>query len=172
VVEPPHGQNRLHGALHGAGAPECKIVRSLTDAIRGRVQGRGGARPREAGGGEATSGAIEECGIARRTHDPGVVLTYLAVAIADGADCLTDIAALREEAEHFGLVASTPTTWRAVEATAAVELREIPTAMAHARAMVWSTLPRGARWCSASMPRSCGLTHLAGCGPDYKHGFV
>jgi hypothetical protein len=35
-------------------------------------------------------------GISWHTHDPGVILTHLAVAIADGADCLADMAALRE----------------------------------------------------------------------------
>ena len=42
---------------------------------------------------EAMSEAMDECGISWHTHDPGVVLTHLAVAIADGADCLADIAA-------------------------------------------------------------------------------
>jgi len=41
--------------------------------------------------------AMEDCGINWHTHDPGVVLTHLAVAIADGADCLADIAALKEQ---------------------------------------------------------------------------
>src|ERR1035441_5162929 len=37
---------------------------------------------------EAMSVAMEGCGVNWHTHDPGVVLTHLAVAIADGADCL------------------------------------------------------------------------------------
>ena len=37
---------------------------------------------------EAMSQAMSGCGINWHTHDPGVVLTHLAVAIADGADCL------------------------------------------------------------------------------------
>src|SRR5664280_1298738 len=63
---------------------------------------------------EATSGAMAGCGIRWHTHDPGVVLTHLAVAIADGADCLSDLAALREQSELFGPVASIATAWRAV----------------------------------------------------------
>ena len=35
---------------------------------------------------EAMSVAMGDCGIAWHTHDPGVVLTHMAVAIADGAD--------------------------------------------------------------------------------------
>ncbi len=41
----------------------------------------------------AMSVAMSECGISWHTHDPGVVLTHLGVAIADGADCLADLAA-------------------------------------------------------------------------------
>ena len=40
---------------------------------------------------------MADCGISWNTHDPGVVLTHLAVAIADGADCLSDFEALREQ---------------------------------------------------------------------------
>ena len=83
---------------------------------------------------EAMSGAMAECGINWHTHDPGVVLTHLAVAIADGADCLADIAALKEQEELFGPVASVATAWRAVHATAVFELRAIPLALATARA--------------------------------------
>ena len=43
----------------------------------------------------AMSEAMADCGISWHTHDPGVVLTHLAVAIADGADCLSDFEALR-----------------------------------------------------------------------------
>ena len=89
----------------------------------------------------AMSEAMEECGIAWRTHDPGVVLTHLAIAIADGADCLADLAALREQEELFGPVASVATAWRAVQATCAAELRAIPAAVALAREKVWAAAP-------------------------------
>ena len=69
---------------------------------------------------EAMSVAMSGCGINWHTHDPGVVLTHLAVAIADGADCLADMASLREQSELFGPVASIATAWRAVEATIGV----------------------------------------------------
>ena len=39
-------------------------------------------------------------------HDPGVVLTQLAVMLADGGDCLADIATLRQEPDLFGRVGS------------------------------------------------------------------
>jgi hypothetical protein len=90
---------------------------------------------------EAMSVAMEDCGINWHTHDPGVVLTHLAVAIADGADCLADIAALKEQEDLFGPVASVATAWRAVHATAVFELRAIPAALAVARERVWSAQP-------------------------------
>lgn len=43
---------------------------------------------------EAMSVAMADCGIDWHTHDPGVVLTHMAVAIADGADCLSHLAVL------------------------------------------------------------------------------
>ena len=90
---------------------------------------------------EAMSVAMEDCGISWHTHDPGVVLTHLAVAIADGAACLADIAALKEQEDLFGPVASVATAWRAVHATAVFELRAIPLAVAQARAAVWAAAP-------------------------------
>jgi hypothetical protein len=91
----------------------------------------------------AMSGAMADCGISWHTHDPGVVLTHLAVSIADGADCLTDFEALREQPELFGDVASVSTAWRAVKATASLELRRIPKAVAVAREIVWTKAPPG-----------------------------
>jgi Transposase DDE domain group 1 len=90
---------------------------------------------------EAMSVAMEDGGINWHTHDPGVVLMHLAVAIADGADCLADIAALKEQEELFGPMASVATAWRAVRATASVEPRAIPGALAAARARVWAAEP-------------------------------
>lgn len=90
---------------------------------------------------EAMSDAMADCGINWHTHDPGVVLTHLAVAIADGADCLADMAALREQEELFGPVASVATAWRAVHATACFELRAISVALAAARARIWAVSP-------------------------------
>jgi hypothetical protein len=91
----------------------------------------------------AMSEAMGSCGISWHTHDPGVVLTHLAVAIADGADCLSDLAALRESQELFGPVASVATAWRALQATSSLELREIPKALATTREKVWAASPPG-----------------------------
>lgn len=91
----------------------------------------------------AMSQAMADCGISWHTHDPGVVLTHLAVAIADGADCLTDFAVLGEAPELFGDVASVSTAWRAVKKTTSLELRRIPAAAARAREVVWAAAPPG-----------------------------
>jgi hypothetical protein len=92
---------------------------------------------------EAMSEAMADCPISWHTHDPGVVLTHLAVSIADGADCLSDFEALREQSELHGDVASLSTAWRAVKATASLELGRIRTAVARAREIVWAAAPPG-----------------------------
>jgi hypothetical protein len=61
------------------------------------------------------------------------VLTHLAVAIADGADCLCDIEGLRKQSELLGEVASVTTASKAVKATTASELRAIGEAVAKTR---------------------------------------
>jgi len=68
------------------------------------------------------------------------VLRDLAVLLADGGDCLSDLAVLREQPELFGPVASTPTAWRVVErvATDPRGLARIRAARAHARARAWA----------------------------------
>ncbi|MCP4227122.1 MAG: IS1380 family transposase [Actinomycetia bacterium] len=83
------------------------------------------------------SEAMGDCGISWHTHDPGVVLTHLGVAIANGADCLADFAALGEQDELFGPVASLPTVWRAIEAVTSTELAGIAAALGTARGRVW-----------------------------------
>jgi hypothetical protein len=45
----------------------------------------------------------------RRRHLDAVVLRDLAVMLADGGECLSDLAVLRDQPELFGPVASTPT---------------------------------------------------------------
>ncbi len=45
-------------------------------------------------------------------HDPGRIATDLAVMLADGGEAIADLAVLRDQAEVFGPVASTPTAWR------------------------------------------------------------
>lgn len=52
----------------------------------------------------------------RPRHDPGRVLVDLAVAIADGAEAISDIAVLADQPALFGSVASDSTCWRLLDA--------------------------------------------------------
>jgi hypothetical protein len=78
--------------------------------------------------------------LGRRRHPDGVVLRDLAVLLADGGDCLSDLAALRDQPELFGPVACTPTAWRVIERAAqdADGLARLRAARAHARARAWA----------------------------------
>jgi hypothetical protein len=76
----------------------------------------------------------------RRCHPDAAVLRDLAVVLADGGDCLSDLAALRDQPELFGPVASTPTAWRVVERLAQDPdgLTRLRAARAHARSRAWA----------------------------------
>ena len=68
------------------------------------------------------------------------MLADLAVMLADGGDCLSDLAALRDQPGLFGLVASIPTAWRVVERLAQVGeqgLVGLRQARARARQRAW-----------------------------------
>jgi hypothetical protein len=74
-------------------------------------------------------------------HDPGKVITDLAVTLALGGDCLADVALLRAEPAVFGAVASDPTVSRMIDALAADApraLKAIDAARAAARRRVWA----------------------------------
>src|SRR5665811_1879218 len=47
-------------------------------------------------------------------HDPGKIITDLALSLALGGDCLADLAVLRAEPGVYGRVASDPTVSRAI----------------------------------------------------------
>ena len=76
----------------------------------------------------------------QRRHRDADVLRDVAVMLADGGDCLSDLAALRDQPELFGPVASTPTAWRVIErvATDPDGLARLRAARAHARARAWA----------------------------------
>lgn len=74
----------------------------------------------------------------RRGHDRGDVLVDLAVAIADGAETISDLAVLRDQPDLFGAVASHPTAWRTLAAIDDDVLERIKTARATARATAWA----------------------------------
>jgi hypothetical protein len=99
------------------------------------------------------------------------VLTHLAVAIADGGDCLSDFEALRSQSELFGEVASISTAWRAVKATASLELRQIPRAVAGAREIVWAAAPPGDITIDFDATLVTAFSDKQDARPTYKKGF-
>jgi hypothetical protein len=74
----------------------------------------------------------------RTAHDPGRVLVDLAVAVADGAECISDIAVLADQPALFGPVASDSTVWRLRAQFGEPELTAVAAAQAAAREVVWA----------------------------------
>jgi hypothetical protein len=58
-------------------------------------------------------------------HDPGVTLAQMIVALADGAECVSDLAALRDQPALFGPVASQPAAWRTIGGLGPDEYRRL-----------------------------------------------
>jgi hypothetical protein len=79
------------------------------------------------------SAALGRWRASRAVHDPGKIITDLAVAVALGGDCLADVAMLRAQPELSGPVASDPVVSRLV-ATLAAEVPRALTAIRSARA--------------------------------------
>jgi hypothetical protein len=87
------------------------------------------------------SHALERWRPARAVHDPGKIMSDLAVMLGLGGDCLADIAILRTAPELFGPIASDPTVSRLVTTLAGAgprALRAIRKARAQARARAWA----------------------------------
>ena len=59
--------------------------------------------------------ALDGLRVRRSGHDPGRVLIDVAVAIADGAETISDVQALAEQPDLHGQVASTATIWRVLD---------------------------------------------------------
>ncbi|PNG89583.1 hypothetical protein SMF913_25048 [Streptomyces malaysiensis] len=70
-------------------------------------------------------------------HDPGRVITDPAVMLAHGGETITDLAVLRDQAEVFGPVASTPTAWRPLADVAERARSSLRPARAQAREAAW-----------------------------------
>ena len=73
----------------------------------------------------------------RSAHDPGRVLRDVAVMLADGGDCVTDIDAYRGQERLFGARASETTTHRVLKSIDEQLLARLRGARAAARARVW-----------------------------------
>jgi hypothetical protein len=75
----------------------------------------------------------------RRGHDPGRVIRDLAVMLADGGECVSDLGAVRDQDALFGPVASDSTAFRVVDRIASEPglLAALRSAHARARARFW-----------------------------------
>jgi hypothetical protein len=74
----------------------------------------------------------------RARHDPGRVLVDMAVAVADGATTISEVAVLAEQVELFGVVASDSTCWRLLDRLDPAALDQVASARAAAREVMWA----------------------------------
>jgi hypothetical protein len=77
-------------------------------------------------------------GVPQRRHDAGRTFAQVVLALADGATCLSDLAALRAQPALFGAMGSQATVWRTFDHVGPVELRGIAEARAAARDRAWT----------------------------------
>jgi hypothetical protein len=87
----------------------------------------------------ALSLRLAGCKQRRRGHDPGRVIRDLAVMLADGGECLSDLGTVREQQALFGRVASDSTAFRVIERIACEPgmLEGLRCAHARARERFW-----------------------------------
>ena len=83
------------------------------------------------------SGVLRALSRPRTRHDPGRVFTDLAVAIADGAECISDIATLADQ-PALGPLPSDTTVWRLLEQLDSTSLEQIAMARAAVRETAWA----------------------------------
>ena len=108
----------------------------------------------------------------RSAHDPGRVLRDVAVMLADGGDCVTDMAAYDGQERLFGARASETTTRRVLKSVDEPVLDRIRAARAAARARVWDA---GARPDSITLDIDATLVAAHSekelAAGTYKHGY-
>jgi len=108
----------------------------------------------------------------RSAHDPGVVLRDLAVAIADGGDCITDFGVLAGQQDLFGRVASCSTAHRVIGQLDAERLEAIRSARAKSRKAAWAA-GAGPSELTIDIDATLLVSHSekAGAAGNYKGGF-
>jgi len=120
----------------------------------------------------ALSGALAGTRERQSAHDPGRVLRDVAVMLADGGDCVTDIDAYRGQERLFGARASETTTQRVLKSIDEQLLARVRSARAEARARVWDA---GARPGSITLNIDATLltahSEKERAAGNYKHGF-
>jgi Transposase DDE domain group 1 len=120
----------------------------------------------------ALSDALAQTRQRRSAHDPGRVLRDVAVMLADGGDCVTDLDAYRGQARLFGARASETTTHRVLKSIDEQLLERIRAARAAARVRVWDA---GARPDSITLNIDATLVTAHSekelAAGNYKHGY-
>jgi hypothetical protein len=114
----------------------------------------------------------------RSKHRPGEVLRDVAVTLADGGTCLSDLRALSGQPQLFGEIASVPTAWRVIEAVAADELAGVDALRAaRVEAMAWTWRQAGVPLVDGMLIVDVDATHVIahsdkhGAAGTYKGGF-
>src|SRR4051794_6875902 len=87
---------------------------------------------------DALGWALGETRERRSAHDPGRVFCDLAVMLADGGRCVSDLVALGSQPALFGDVASISTARRVLLSVGEAELDRLRAAPAQARARAWA----------------------------------
>ena len=87
---------------------------------------------------DALGWALAETRERRSAHDPGRVFCDLAVMLADGGRCVSDLVALASQPALFGEVASVSTARRVLLSIGEAELDRVRAARAEARARAWA----------------------------------
>jgi DDE family transposase len=124
-------------------------------------------------------GRRANCGLARpgggHAYDRGAVLRDLVVMLADGGDCVSDLAGLRDQAGLFGRVCSTATAWRIVHEIAADPkgVAALWSAMARARQRAWAAgaWPVGPLRIDVDATLLEAHSDKQGAAGTFKHGF-
>jgi hypothetical protein len=108
-------------------------------------------------------------------HDRGAVLRDLVVMLADGGDCVSDLAGLRDQGGLFGRVCSTPTAWRVVGRVAADPrgVAALWSALARVRARAWAAGAEPAGPLRLDLDATLLDAHAdkQGAAGTFKHGF-
>jgi hypothetical protein len=108
------------------------------------------------------------------SHDRGRVVRDLAVMLADGGDCLADIAAVRDQGALFGTVASDSTAFRVIDQIASdpIGIEWLRAAHARARAKFWKLAGAPAR-VTIDLDATLLTAHSdkEGAEPTWKRGY-
>jgi hypothetical protein len=110
----------------------------------------------------------------RRGHDPGRVIRDLAVMLADGGECVSDLGAVRDQEALFGAVASDSTAFRVIDRIASEPglLDALRAAHARAREHFWKLDGAPARLTiDVDATLICAHSEKEGAAGTYKGGY-